>query len=79
MPRLSSIGRQAARIADDMFSTASSSTLVPINASAASDTNNAVAATAPRPTLAATQTPFESSDKLAAKKVARLEIVGLAV
>ena len=43
---------------------AASSTLVPINASAASVTSNAVAATAPRPTLARIQFPFESSVRL---------------
>src|SRR5262249_1842972 len=57
VPRLSSIGRQAARQASAAFSTAASSSFEPTSALPAGSTSSAVGATAPRPTRAAVQTP----------------------
>src|SRR6266851_4996472 len=57
VPRLSSIGRQAAEQALAAVLTVASSSLLPISAFAASSTSSTVGATAPRPTRAAVQTP----------------------
>ena len=57
VPRLSSIGRQAAEQAAAAFASAASSSLEPISALAASSTSSTVGATAPRPTRAAVTVP----------------------
>src|SRR5882724_12834388 len=57
VPRLSSIGRQAAEHAAAATLSAASSSLLPISAFAAGSTSSTVGATAPRPTRAAVQTP----------------------
>src|SRR5277367_960408 len=57
VPRLSSIGRQAAEQALAAALSAASSSLLPINALAAASTKSTVGATAPSPTRAAVQTP----------------------
>src|SRR5438094_6330671 len=57
VPRLSSIGRQAAEQADAAALSAASSSLLLIRAFAAGSTSSTVGATAPRPTRAAVQTP----------------------
>ena len=61
VPRLSSMGLQAALAADARLASASSSTFVPISALAPSSTRSGVGATAPRPSLAWVQTPASSS------------------
>src|ERR1700688_4984556 len=58
VPRLSSIGRQAAEQAAAAAFSAASSSLLPIRAFAAGSTSSTVGATAPSPTRAAVQTPF---------------------
>ena len=57
VPRLSSIGRQAAEHAAAAFASAASSSFEPISALAASSTSSTVGATAPRPTRAAVTVP----------------------
>src|SRR5258708_31825454 len=57
VPRLSSIGLQAARQAAAAAFTAASASLLPISACAAASTKSTVGATAPSPTRAAVQTP----------------------
>src|ERR1700760_3468670 len=57
VPRLSSMGRQAALQAPAAFSSAASSRREPISAFAAGSTSSTVGATAPSPTRAAVQTP----------------------
>ena len=59
VPRLSSIGLEAALAASAAACTASSSNLEPINASAAVETSRGVGATAPIETLAAVHSPPE--------------------
>src|SRR5207247_5659960 len=64
VPRLSSIGRQAALAAAASRSSALSSTFVPTSASAASLTSRMVGATAPSATRAAVQVPPPSRMRL---------------
>src|SRR5215472_8394017 len=64
VPRLSSIGRQAAEVAAARRSSAFASTVLPISALAASGTRITRSATAPSATRAAVQTPFVSSVRL---------------
>src|ERR1700730_13498696 len=60
VPRLSSIGRQAAEQAAPAAVSAASSSLLPFSAFAAASTSSTVGATAPSPTRAAVHTPFLS-------------------
>ena len=63
VPRLSSIGLQAAEQAAAAASSAASSSLEPISALAALSTSSTVGATAPRPTRASvTVSPFMVSE-----------------
>src|ERR1700730_6525126 len=64
VPRLSSIGRQAARAAAESRSWAASSSRLPLIACAPSATSSPRAATAPRPTRAAVMVPAPSTVKL---------------
>src|SRR5690606_30637496 len=61
VPRLSSIGLQAALVALPSASSAAASTRVPIRAAPAASTRNGVGATAPSPTRACVQVPASSS------------------
>src|SRR5204863_7833463 len=64
VPRLSSIGRQAALAAAASLSSAASSSLLPMRASAHSFTRKTVGATAPSATRADVQVPPPSSTRL---------------
>src|SRR5262249_18327122 len=74
VPRLSSIGRHAARAAAAILSMAASSTLVPTKASPAALTRSAVGATAASATRAAVQVPLSSRVRLTATPVTAISI-----
>src|SRR5690606_24354208 len=74
VPRLSSMGRQAALAAAASRPSAASSTLVPISAADASETSNGRSATAPSATRALRQTPSASSARLTPAETTAMSI-----